>query len=99
MRNYKAGAISTLLTGAVIVFMTIYAELSEPFKNALKSITGHHWISKSLISLILFFILYFAFGKVKIKENDVWKYTQYVFWAVLFYSLIILLFFLFHFFK
>jgi len=99
MKNYKAAAISTIITEAVIVFLTLFSEMSEGFKNLLKAMTGHHWTSKGIIALILFFALYFAFRKMKTKENDIWKYTKHVFWLTIVFSLIILLFFVFEFFK
>ena len=98
MKNYKAGAISAIITEAVIVILTIVSELYGKFKGILTAMTGHHWISKGLISLILFFVLYFAFRKLKTKENDIWKYTKSVFWITLLSSLIIFLFFVVEFF-
>src|SRR3989344_5674176 len=91
MKNYKATAISTIITEAIIVFLTLFSEMSEGFKNLLKTMSGHHWTSKGIIALILFFALYFALRRIKAKENDIWKYTKYVFWSTIVFSLIILL--------
>lgn len=61
MRNLKliwSSAYSALITGLVVVVVTIYMEYSPAFKVFLTGLTSHHWISKSLGSLILYFILW-----------------------------------------
>lgn len=41
--------------------MTIGAELSAPFKNWLAGFTGHHWVTKSWISVLVFVLFFFVF--------------------------------------
>mgnify|MGYP001563703597 CR=1 FL=1 len=99
MKNFKSVAISAIITELVIVILTISAELSAGLKETLKSMTGHHWTSKGIISLVLFFAMYFMYGNVKSKDEDVWKYTKAIFWFTILFSLIILGFFIFEFMK
>jgi len=47
----------------------IVAELSAPFKNFLKGFTGHHWITKSWIVVIVFFAL-FIIARLTMREPD-----------------------------
>ena len=47
--------------------MTIFSELSPSFKDLLKSITGHHWLTKSVVSIVFFFLIYLSFSKTKTK--------------------------------
>ena len=68
MKNLKALSISAILTFIFIIFLTIYSELNESFKNMLTNIFSHHWIGKSVLSLIFFFLAYFILNKI-IKDN------------------------------
>lgn len=40
------------------VAVTIGGELSVSFKDWLKSFTGHHWLTKSFLSLIVFALVF-----------------------------------------
>ena len=57
MINFLSLTISSILTFVLVAFLTIYSELNETFKQNLASFTGHHWISKSIITVLhlLFF--------------------------------------------
>jgi len=59
-----SSAYSALITGLAVVAVTIYMEYSPVFKVILTNLTSHHWISKSLGSIILYFILFFIFNKI-----------------------------------
>lgn len=66
----NATALVRSATGVVwlVVAMTLGAELSAPFKAYLAELTGHHWVSKSLISTAAFILFYFllkSFGESK----------------------------------
>ena len=50
MKNNFSLIISTILTSILIVFLTIYSELNESFKNYIASFTTHHWISNSILA-------------------------------------------------
>lgn len=60
-----AAAFSIITTTAV----TIGGELSLPFKNWLKSFTGHHWVTKSWLSIIVFAAVFVAVRILSKEEN------------------------------
>ena len=78
------------------VLVTISAEFSEPFKNSLKAITGHHWTTKSVFSVILFFFLYFVFIRAKESEN-IKKSINFVLLNTIVGGLVLFIFFIWHF--
>jgi hypothetical protein len=51
-----SSAIAASLTVAFVVILTIWAEASAPLKNWLKSVSGHHWTTKSIFS-VAFYLL------------------------------------------
>ena len=61
LKSIYASAYSTVITIAVVVAVTIGAELSAAFKSWLAGFTGHHWVTKSLLSIIVFAAFYFVF--------------------------------------
>ena len=61
--NIKSLNYSAILTICLIVVLTILGELSKSFKTFLTSITGHHWVTKGVFSLIFFVIIYFLISK------------------------------------
>ena len=48
--------ISSILALADIVFLTIFGELNQGFKSWLTGTFSHHWIGKSVISVIVFMV-------------------------------------------
>jgi len=52
-----------------VAILTVTAERSLAVKNFLAGLTGHHWISKSIIALVLFFAVSFVFAGSKEPEN------------------------------
>lgn len=66
---------SSIASSIAIIFVTvvtIVAELVAPLKNWLKTLSGHHWTSKGILSLLLcvvvLFLLYFAKINVDAKK-------------------------------
>jgi len=49
-----ASSIASIASALFVVFITIAAELSTPLKDWLKGISGHHWTTKSIFSLLIF---------------------------------------------
>ncbi|MBI4160310.1 MAG: hypothetical protein HY506_00185 [Candidatus Yanofskybacteria bacterium] len=49
-----ASAISAFTNAVFVVSITIVAELSAPVKSWLANLSGHHWTSKSIISVLLY---------------------------------------------
>src|SRR3989338_4446316 len=64
-----SSAYASIITILFIVIITILAELFIPLKDWLKNFSGHHWVSKSIFSVLLYIvstkILYLL-----IKNND-----------------------------
>lgn len=58
LKSIYASAYSAAVTILTVVAVTIGAELSSPFKNWLAQLTGHHWITKSWVVLIVFILTY-----------------------------------------
>ncbi len=49
-----SSASAASLTIVFVVVVTIWAELSAPLKDWLKNFSGHHWTSKSILSMLLY---------------------------------------------
>ena len=61
LRSIYASAYSAAISIVAVAAITIMAELSPAFKNYLARLTGHHWVTKSWISIILFVLLFYVF--------------------------------------
>lgn len=64
LRLIYASSISAFLTAIFITAITIGAELSPPLKDWLKNLSGHHWTSKSILSIALYFVALFLFYSI-----------------------------------
>ncbi len=95
MKKIKSMGFATTFVIVFITAITLFAELFEGFKNILKSITGHHWITKSVFSFVLFFGIYF-FSKFSDEKIDILKEVRKIVWSVLLCSLALFFFFLWH---
>lgn len=62
--NSKALVRATALTIALVAVVTIGSELSHTFKRLLSSIGNHHWMGESVLSVVLFALLYLVLSKV-----------------------------------
>jgi len=59
--NIHTKALMFATTGVIwfVVAITVLAELFvDPIKNVLASMTGHHWVSKGMLAVILFAAVY-----------------------------------------
>ncbi len=92
--NYYLGA---SISSWLLVILIIWAELSAPFKEALKSMFSHHWLGKAVIIIVVFII----FGFLLKNKNKIGKYSdEKISWfSVLASLIIILLFYIIEFFK
>lgn len=93
--NPKALTRAAAVTIAWVAVVTIYSELSGAFKALLSSIGGHHWIGKSVLSLVLYGLLYLVFSKFgddKLSLRDTW----WLLGTVLISGLAILTFYIIH---
>ena len=93
--NTKALVRAAALTIALIAVATIGSELSASFKQLLSSIGGHHWIGKSVLSLVFYGVLYGVFSKLSddsFSLKDTWLLIR----SVIVSGLAILIFYVQH---
>ena len=67
----RALILSAILTIAVIVFLTIFGELNAEFKAWLTKAFFHHWIAKSIISVLGFLVSVPIFYVLKPKKISI----------------------------
>lgn len=70
LRLIYASAYSAAFTVGLMTAVTIAAELSPVFKNWLAQMTGHHWITKSYMSLAAFVVCVMLFFFIKKSASD-----------------------------
>lgn len=78
MKNIKliySSSISAILSVIATTTVTIWGEISPTFMNFLKSFTGHHWLTKSYLSLVVYAagLLIFYFIPRNIRPNTARK--------------------------
>ena len=78
--NPRALSLATTWTVVFIVVLTIWAELSKPFKTVLASMTGHHWVTKGIVAVIFFVIVYALLFK---RDSNLVNSEKYVLQTVL----------------
>ena len=93
--NSKALTRAAAATIVLIAVATIGSELSASFKQLLSSIGGHHWIGKSVLSLVFFGLLYLTFSKTSDQDFTI-KDTALLIAAVIISGLAILTFYVMH---
>ncbi|KKU44083.1 MAG: hypothetical protein UX60_C0011G0013 [Berkelbacteria bacterium GW2011_GWA2_46_7] len=52
-----ASALSATLTAVFVTVITIVAELNPALKDWLKNLSGHHWTSKSWLSIVFYILV------------------------------------------
>ena len=97
MKNIKALSISAIAYIGVVTLLAIIGELAAPLKDLLKAMSGHHWVSKSIIGMVLFIILALILGYTTKSDNEnSGKYIWGVFWTTLGGSVVMLGYFIIH---
>lgn len=97
--------INALLAGAIVatvfvVVITIAGELYAPLKNILKEQHYHHWVGKSIWSVIFFVITaggYYVVMRSATNESTV-RLIRILSWMVVFSALALFIFFVYEFF-
>ena len=56
--QFSSLSLATVISIVTIVIMTVIAELNAGFKGFLADLTGHHWVSKGLLAMGLFLVLW-----------------------------------------
>ena len=69
MKNVRALSISSIVSIAFTTVITILAEMVKPLKDGLAAMTGHHWVTKSIIGMLLFIILAIILGPTFRRSN------------------------------
>ncbi|MEK6915787.1 MAG: hypothetical protein AABW89_04575 [Nanoarchaeota archaeon] len=87
---------ATLLTMLFVTSITIVAEISSSLKDGLKAMTGHHWVSKGVLSLALFGFLLWVLSVKGTSSEEVRKEVRFTFWFTIILSFILFAFFLWH---
>jgi len=97
MKRIKAFSISAITSIIVVTLFTLIGELAHPFKDVLKAITGHHWITKSVLSVIIFVVpgLILSYT-IKSDRDDSGKYIWGVVGTALIGSIVLLVYFIIH---
>lgn len=49
-----SSAYAAIISSVFVVVITIWAELSPTLKDWLKSVSGHHWTTKSIFTALIF---------------------------------------------
>ena len=93
--NSKALTRAAAVSIALIAAATIGSELSVSFKQLLSSIGGHHWIGKSVLSVVVFGLLYPVFSKIS-DHRFALKDTGLLIGTVIISGLAILVFYVMH---
>ena len=93
--NSKALTRAAAVSIALIATATIGSELSGAFKQLLSSIGGHHWIGKSVLSVVVFGLLYLVFSKISDRRFTL-KDTGLLIGTVIVSGLAILIFYVMH---
>ncbi len=55
--SYKSASLAAVVTIIVVTVVTLLGELSKPIMAALTYPTGHHWITKNFLSVIVFLVV------------------------------------------
>lgn len=97
MMRVKSMSLSVIITILFVTLVTIFGELCAPLKDFLKLLTGHHWITKSVLSVMLFFGSYF-FIRCSEKELDVLKEAKKVILFTILGIILLFAFFVWHYF-
>ncbi len=72
LKSIYVSSWSAATTIVTVVVVTLASEFSVPFKNWLASFTGHHWVTKSWLSVIIFLVM-FAVLYIGSKNVDATK--------------------------
>lgn len=98
MKNVKAATTAAISSIILTLALTLSTELSEKFKNFITALTWHHWVSKSVIALASFFIVY-LFARKQKDDGNILQQIKILVWITVIAIFVIILFFLFEYFK
>ena len=93
-----ASALSAAVTALFVTVLTIVAELNPALKDWLKNLSGHHWTSKSWLSLGLYVVSFALCYAIKhnVDARKVGMSLNLAIWSAVLGIIAILLFFTAH---
>jgi hypothetical protein len=54
--SYRSISYASIVTIVVVTIVSLVGEVSKPFMNLLSVLTSHHWITKNILSVIVFVV-------------------------------------------
>ena len=95
-----ASSIASIVAVLFVVVVTIWAELAAPFKDALKNLSGHHWITKSIGVMLIYLIVFAAivFLRKEVRPETARRSVGWLMWMSVIGILAIFLFYAWHYF-
>ena len=99
LKSIYAAVVSARIAIVLVVVLTIWAELSADFKTWLTDLTGHHWVTKSWATILVFALLFclFRFTGPQIEPDRLKKTTGWLITLAIAGFLIILGFYIYEF--
>jgi len=90
-----ASSLSAIVSVVYVVVITIWAEQSAGLKGWLADLSGHHWVSKSIFTLVIYvgLLLLFYFLTKDADSAKVRKYLNALTWTAILGTGAILLFY------
>lgn len=86
-------AISSIFSGLLVILK----ETNTPLKDWMMSLTGHHWVTHGVITILLFLILGFVVTKTNLNEKfNGNKMYHVIIWSSVLGSLLVVGFLLSH---
>ncbi len=97
-RLIYASAVAAKLAVVFAVVITIWAELTPALKTWLASLSGHHWTSKSLLTLLIYTVSFaYAYSTAKnVTANKLGRMLNYLIVVTMAGTVIIIGFYIWH---
>ncbi|OGE81864.1 MAG: hypothetical protein A3E98_03185 [Candidatus Doudnabacteria bacterium RIFCSPHIGHO2_12_FULL_48_11] len=98
LRLIYSSIIGTQAALLFAVIVTIWAELAPPLKDWLKSLSGHHWTSKSYLTMLVYVVVFAYCYSVSggVSGGKVKRAVYHLFWLGLVGSAVLVGFFIWH---
>ncbi len=61
--SYRSISYASIVTIIAVTIVALVAETSKPLMNLLTALTGHHWITKNILSVIVFVVSLALFSR------------------------------------
>ena len=68
-KNTQAYGISLAIVCVINALLVVLKELSEGVHAAMARLTGHHWVTHSILMVVLFILLGWLFGRMNKGEG------------------------------